>query len=244
MKMVMIDPGHGGHDPGAAEGDLIEKHLNLRLAKMIAERLKQQYVVDVRMTRETDHFIELSERADMANQAGADYFVSIHHNRSGGDGFESFVYPGTQSGKTGQMQKVIHDHIIEFMRPYGVRDRGRKTANFAVLRETRMPAVLLEYLFVDHPEDARRLRNDAFVAGAAQATVDGIAAAMNLPRKQADQTDQDSTVSNDFPAWKKEAVDWLFREGLLTDEAWRKKLDEPVPLWALAVMLRRWKAND
>lgn len=250
VKMVIIDPGHGGHDPGASEKDLIEKNMALQLGKMIADRLTQQYNVDVRMTRDTDRFIELSERANYANQLGADYFVSIHHNRAGGNGFESYIYPGTQNGAAGQMQKTVHNEIMAFMSKYNVRDRGRKQANFAVLRETRMPAILLEYLFVDHIEDAKRLRDQTFMQGAAQATVVGIAKAMSLPTKANNVGNERGTGSNlpqntqeDPPAWKTEAVNWLFQRGLLTDETWRTKVEEPVPLWALAIMLQRMESN-
>lgn len=247
VKIVVIDPGHGGHDPGASEDDLIEKEIALRLGKMIANRLKTRYEVDVRMTRDTDCYVELSNRAAFANQLGADYFVSVHHNRAGGSGFESFVYPGTQDGITGKMQQAVHEQIMSFMHAYHIQERGRKTANFTVLRETKMPAILLEFLFVDHDEDAKWLRKEFFLQGTADATVKGIANALQLSAKQSRNdlvSVNDRFVSSKGEALKQEAVNWLYEQGLLTDERWRSDLDAPVPLWVIAVILQRLKSKE
>lgn len=229
MAIIVIDPGHGGNDPGAQGNGLVEKQLTLQFGQKLRDWLRQHYQVDVSMTRETDVFISLSDRAQFANQIRADYFISLHHNAAGGEGFESYVYLGTQNGPTGAYQRIIHDEIMAYLTPLGVRNRGKKTANFAVLRETSMPAILLENLFVDQEHDANLLKNPAIVDEYTKSIAKGIAKAFNLVEKFPSQV----------PDWKKEAVDWMFSEGLLTNEEWKKTLENPLPLWAEAVVLRR-----
>jgi len=229
LTLIVLDPGHGGHDSGATGYGLVEKNLALQIGLKVRDFLKQQYQVEVKMTRETDVFISLSGRADFANKAGAHYFVSLHHNAAGGEGFESFVYRGLLNSQTGRYQQVIHQEIMGYLGTLGVRDRGRKDADFAVIRETKMPAVLLENLFVDNPFDANLLKDPAVIDQLSQKIAVGIAKAFNLKELFPITT----------PDWKKEAVDWLFKEGLLTNEDWKKTVENPLPLWAEAVVLRR-----
>lgn len=229
MPIVILDPGHGGSDPGAQGNGLIEKHMTLDIAKRTRDWLLMQYEVDIRLTRETDVFVPLSERALIANRVGADYFVSFHHNAAGGQGFESFVYTGTRNQVTGKLQDIVHDRIMQYLGPLGIRDRGKKTANFAVLRETAMPAILLENLFVDQPAEANWLKSESFRNQLANAIAKGIGAALNLKERFPSNT----------PDWKREAIDWMFQEGLLTNEDWKASVENPLPLWAEAVVLRR-----
>lgn len=178
MTLIILDAGHGGNDPGANGNGLIEKNLTLDLTLRVAQLLRCDPGFDIRLTREDDTFIELSERADIANRAGADYFVSLHHNAGGGSGFESYVYPGTSESDTGQKRHVVHSTIMAFLSSYGVSDRGEKEANFAVLRETQMSAVLLENLFLDSSKDTDLLKKPEFLQGLSEAIADGIKAAV------------------------------------------------------------------
>ncbi|QHE63498.1 N-acetylmuramoyl-L-alanine amidase [Rossellomorea vietnamensis] len=180
MPIIVLDPGHGGTDPGASANGLQEKNLTLTIGLKVKQLLEAKYVVDVRLTRETDVLVGLSERADYANTLGASYFVSLHHNAGGGTGFESYIYPGTSSSETGRRQDVIHGEIMNFLSGYGVRDRGQKEANFAVLRETAMPAILLENLFIDTVNDANLLKNSNFITGLSNAIATGIGKALKL----------------------------------------------------------------
>lgn len=126
MTLIILDAGHGGNDPGASGNGLIEKNLTLDLTLRVAQQLRCDSNFDVQLTRGDDTFITLSERADMANRAGADYFVSLHHNAGGGTGFESYVYPGTSESATGQKRHVVHTAIMAFLSNYGVSDRGKR----------------------------------------------------------------------------------------------------------------------
>ncbi|MDT9027479.1 N-acetylmuramoyl-L-alanine amidase [Rossellomorea yichunensis] len=180
MPKIVLDPGHGGKDPGATGNGLQEKQLTLTIASKVRALLEEQYIVEAILTRTTDVYVGLSERAQFANGLGADYFVSFHHNAGGGTGFESFIYPGTSGTESGRRQDIVHAEIMKFYAGFGLRDRGQKEANFAVLRETAMPAILLENLFIDHAGDASYLKNYTFIQGLSQALASGIAKAVNL----------------------------------------------------------------
>jgi len=170
MAKIMIDPGHGGNDPGAVGKKSKEKDNVLKVAKKL-KTLLEKYGHTVKMTRSTDVFISLSQRANMANSWGADYFISLHNNAasSSATGFETFVYNGSVSQKTKQFQNAVHDAIASKI---GIRDRGKKSANFAVLRQTKMPAVLIEYAFISNPNDEKILINE--VNKLAELTCDGV----------------------------------------------------------------------
>lgn len=186
MPLVVIDAGHGGKDPGAVGFGLRESDVTLRFALMLRDELGA-YEVRVHLTRATDVFLELSERAAVANRLGASLFVSPHCNAGGGTGFESYIY--TKAGEaTAAIQNAIHGELAAYMAQHGIRDRGKKRANYAVLRETRMAAVLLELAFIDNEHDNRLLRDDGFLRGAAAAAARGIAKALGLRRKAASPT--------------------------------------------------------
>src|SRR5699024_11131256 len=169
MAKVFIDAGHGGHDGGAASGKLKEADLTLKIAKAVRRRLNKEKGITVKMSRTTDVFLSLTERANLANNWGADIFISVHINSGGGTGFESFVYNGGISSDTKRLQSDVHSAI---MKRIDVRDRGKKSANFAVVRQTSMPAILTEHLFVDG--DSSALSKSKTIEDLAQGHVDGI----------------------------------------------------------------------
>jgi N-acetylmuramoyl-L-alanine amidase len=185
-KLVVLDPGHGGTDPGAGGGGLREAVLTLTIGKRVRDALLRDFDVRVEMTRTTNREVALERRAAIANDLRADYFVSIHINSGGGTGYEDFIHrSASASGETARRRTAVHDAVMGFMRAKGVRDRGKKSAGFLVLRKTAMPAILTENLFVDTPADAGLLADDGFLTGVAEAHAKGIAAALALPRKAA-----------------------------------------------------------
>lgn len=155
-----------------------KKNIVLDIAEQIRYLLIQNYDVDVKMTREDDRFVELLERAKMANDWGADYFLSIHVNAGGGSGFESYIHE-SQKPLTKKLQQTIHSAI---MNEIDVRDRGKKTANFAVLRETKMPALLTENLFIDNRSELTKLCLPTYIKKIAQGHVNGLQQAFKLRR--------------------------------------------------------------
>lgn len=178
MTIIVLDPGHGGIDSGAAVSGLREKDLALDIAVKTRDALAL-YAADVYMTRDFDVDIEPAERAEMANKLGAGYFLSIHINAGGGTGFESFVHTNA-GGRSIALREIIHSRLSSFYSSSGFADRGRKRANFAVLRLTWMPAVLLENLFIDTPGDAAKLADPAFRSQVAGAITAGLVQALGL----------------------------------------------------------------
>ncbi|MGH3736611.1 MAG: N-acetylmuramoyl-L-alanine amidase [Micromonosporaceae bacterium] len=177
---LYIDPGHGGTDSGAVGNGLREKDLTLAISLQMRDYLKANYVVDIRMSRTTDVSRSLSYRSSDANSWGAHRFVSVHINAGGGTGFESYRYTSTNS-TTQAMHSTLHSNILSTMRSVAsVTDRGMKTANFHVLRETNMPAILTENLFIDRSYDAGLLKRADFIAATARGHAIGIAKHMNL----------------------------------------------------------------
>jgi len=172
MKIV-IDPGHGGTDPGAVSNGLKEKDLTLDISLKLNEYLKKYSNIETILTRTEDRDVTLAQRANIANAANADFFVSIHINAGGGTGFESFRHINA-SDKTASIQTIIHKEVADFFKNKGFVDRGIKTANYAVLRETKMPAILLEFLFIDNAKDAAFLKQETNRQLIAQTVCTGI----------------------------------------------------------------------
>lgn len=179
MVKIMLDAGHGGKDPGAVGNGLQEKDLTLKIALKIRDMLVGYEGVRVNLTRTQDVTLSLKQRTDAANAWGADYLMSIHINAGGGTGFETFIYPGT-SGATVANQNVIHGKIMEQL---DVRDRGKKAGNLHMVRESRMPAILTENLFIDNKSDAAKLKDDSFLDKIALGHVNGLVAALGLKQK-------------------------------------------------------------
>jgi N-acetylmuramoyl-L-alanine amidase len=170
--LITIDPGHGGKDPGAIGiGGLQEKDVVLPISLEVS-RILQQNGVQVVMTRNRDYFVSLAGRAQMANRARADIFVSIHANaismsRPDVNGVETFYY--SYSGQ--RLANAIQSRILRNIR---IGNRGVKQARFYVLRNTAMPSALVEVGFVTGRYDAPRLATSAFRSQMAQAIAEGI----------------------------------------------------------------------
>lgn len=180
----MIDPGHGGADPGATYQGYQEKKFNLSIALKVRDYLLQNYEVDILMTRSSDVTVSLDARTQLDNSENADFFLSIHNNAAGGSGFESYIFNGTVPPITKTYQNIIHDKILDAIKAkYNINDRGKKQANFHVLRETRMSALLLEVLFVDNPDDLAYLTDPEFIQDVSIAIAEGVKEALDLPAK-------------------------------------------------------------
>ena len=170
--VVVIDPGHGGRDPGAVGiGGLQEKQVIFPISQRVAQLLEAQGIVVV-MTRREDVAVDLQTRADIANRAQANVFVSIHANaislsRPDVNGIET--YHASESGR-----RLAATLQASMLAATGMRDRGVKQARFVVLRQTTMPAALVEVGFVTGAADAPRLADPAWRETMAQAIARGI----------------------------------------------------------------------
>jgi len=171
---VVIDPGHGGPDPGAIGiGGIREKDVVLEVSKIIKNLLSEKGV-KVRLTRENEIDLDLPPRVSFANNTDADIFVSIHANASRGkrrdiNGLETFYYRGWR-GRS--LAKKIQKEILR-VSP-GSPDRGVKQGRFYVIKNTRMPAVLVEIGFLTGRLDARRLEKTTHRKRLAYAIAKGI----------------------------------------------------------------------
>ncbi len=166
-QLIVIDPGHGGRDPGAVGCGLEEEDIVLDVSLKL-QSLLQRAGVSVRMTRSNDTFVTLTGRSDFANSLGASRFVSIHSNAStpAATGTETFSHT-TGSSTSRNLRDNLQSEMIA---AWGLRDRGGKTANFSVLRRTSMPAALTELAFTNRCDpDARLLGSAAARTDAAEA---------------------------------------------------------------------------
>lgn len=187
--VVEWDGGHGGRDPGSSGNGVVEKDVALQVATEAAKRLERDYEgVKCLLTRYSDVYLTLKERTDKANAAGADVFVSVHCNAGGGKGgFESFTYSGVRDAATATLQNAIHAEIMKHLQPFGVIDRGQKKKDLHVCRETRMPAVLTENLFVDVASDAAKLKRPEVIEAIVSGHVSGVAKYLKLQPKKGQQ---------------------------------------------------------
>ena len=173
---IFIDPGHGGEDSGTVGNGLKEKDLTLKIANKIRELLGRYKNVSTKMSRTGDTYPSLPARTNEANAWGADFFLSVHINAGGGQGYEDYIFPAT-SQATKTYQGNIHAEILKLV---DFKDRGQKTGNLHVLRESIMPALLTENGFIDNVSDASKLKRDAFIEDLAQGHVNGIVKSFNL----------------------------------------------------------------
>lgn len=183
---VIIDAGHGGEaDPGAVVDGRRESEDNLRLAFAVGNRLERNGV-DVVYTRVSDVYNTPFEKAQIANQSGADYFVSLHRNAARepgrGSGTMTLVYEG--GGTAEQMAESINRELERT----GFANLGTfERPDLIVLRRTQMPAVLVETGFIDNPEDNRRF--DAQFNEIASAISTGILRFIAEQKEQKEQKD-------------------------------------------------------
>ena len=190
QKVIFLDPGHGGKDPGAQYLGLKEKDLNLQVSQQLKTKL-ESLGYKVIMSRSTDVFVDfVTERSKMSNETNADMFISIHFNAtghgldSGEDGIQTYMYQ-----PTGNIPSVInkkwHDNPTRLKYSYKLgsyihqsvlattqaKDAGLLAKSFAVLRETNKPAVLLELGYMDDSKESQKIRTKEYQ----QKLVDGIA---------------------------------------------------------------------
>ena len=156
IRKVFIDPGHGGTDPGASGNGLYEKEVVLSISKKVRNILISKGF-EVELSRSKDQYVSLSDRAAQANAWDADLFVSIHCNSatsSSANGTECYTYP-TANTSTKSLSKNMASALASKL---GLTNRGHKEANFAVLRLSNMPAILIETAFINNANDASKLK--------------------------------------------------------------------------------------
>ena len=185
---IMLDPGHTGvTDPGAVAGGLREADVTLDVALKLRDLLAGVPGLEVRLTRDRHvdlatpytQSADLRARTNMANNWPADVYLSIHVNAAANPearGVETFHHVKA-SDEAVRVAHVLHRYLV----PHFTRSRGVKSADFHVLRETRMPAVLVELGFITNDDDRRLLADEAFRRRLAEALATGLCEAFDLP---------------------------------------------------------------
>lgn len=181
-KIIVIDAGHGGKDPGASKNGLVEKTLNLEITKYVKGYLDKELDIKAYYTRLDDTYPTLSERCKLANEVEADIFLSIHNNafrESNLNGTETLYYK-SQTKK--QFNSKVFANILQnnLVNSLHLKNRGLKARNgLYVLRHTTMPAALVEVGFLTGSVDSKQLRNTSFKKTAAKAIYLSIVKAFN-----------------------------------------------------------------
>lgn len=158
--VVMIDPGHGGDDPGTMNKNVYEKDITLKVALKVKEYL-EECGITVMLTREDDMFINKYDRAELANEAEVDLFVSIHcnflENNPEISGVETYYIEGVESGE--KLATALHESVLSVT---GADDMYVRTEDFVVIKNTSMPASLIEIGYLSNAEDVVRLTTAAY----------------------------------------------------------------------------------
>lgn len=167
---ICIDPGHGGAQPGAVYGGLMEKDATLQIARKLARNLRE-IGHEVIMTRDNDATVTLRKRCDISNAANADAFISIHLNAAvarSANGAETWRWPNNKSGLAESVQ-------TELVAAIGAKDRGVKTTStFYVLKHTRASALVVECGFMSNNKERARLFEDDYQEKIAAGIAKGI----------------------------------------------------------------------
>lgn len=170
--IISIDAGHGGHDPGAVQNGVNEKDITLEVAKKLDSALKKEGY-DTVMTRDKDVYVELKERADIANRNNSDIFISLHCNSFSSEsahGIEVLYNPNRSGSK--QLAQLVLDELVKAT---GARNRGiKERPELAVLKHTTMPAILVEMGFISNKAEAQKLQTASYQNKIVEAIVKGV----------------------------------------------------------------------
>ncbi|HOK53300.1 MAG TPA: N-acetylmuramoyl-L-alanine amidase, partial [Armatimonadota bacterium] len=172
-KTIVIDPGHGGRDPGAQRNGVQEKTLNLQISNAIRYALEREGA-KVILTRYDDQFLELSDRPAVADQYRADFFISVHCNAMPSPNTATGIQTlySNKSGSNYLLAAALHNQIVRLT---GMSDgKVRNRPGLIVLKHANIPAVLLECGFIDNDRDRQKLCDPTYHRTLAQAVVDGL----------------------------------------------------------------------
>ena len=161
-KIIVIDAGHGAHDPGTTYGEIKEKDLNLAISNEVVSVLKSDPNIQVYATREDDTFFELQERVEFSNQIEPDLFISIHINSVSGNasasGTETYYTLSTDT-RNKTFATMVQEALVK---EFGTRNRGIKANNLYVTKYTDAPAILIEIGFLDNESDRTMMTSQGF----------------------------------------------------------------------------------
>lgn len=177
--LIVLDAGHGGLDRGAKIKNpyLEEKRLTLSTIKATKKYL-EQLGYKVMMTRSKDYFVPLAKRADIANNSNGEIFVSVHFNSCPNmiaNGIEVYFFNSSDNkSRTKNSRNLAHCVLTDVCKNTNAKSRGIKKGQFCVIRETKMPAILIEAGFLTNPQERNNLRKSPYLEKIALGIVEGI----------------------------------------------------------------------
>lgn len=244
---VALDDGHGANTPGKRtpkfpDGSFMkENEFNKRVVEIAGRELKR-IGLEVIYTAPGDEDVPLSQRVKTANQAKADIFVSVHANASSGswgsaEGIETYYFEGSQKSKL--LAQIVHQWLLKGTK---LKDRGLKRGNHLyVIKNTKMPAVLVECGFMDNLKEAELLRSEEYRYECAMELVNGICEYFGIGYQQ-DQEEGFADVDESF--WAYEDIQYVTKKGYMRGRS--NKIfapNEPVTRAQLAAIIRRMEGG-
>lgn len=199
--LIYCDAGHGLHTAGKRTPDgEREWSFNNEVAKAFVKEMEKYKDVSVYRTDDESgkSDVPLHERTNKANKAGADFYISFHHNAfqskwGNHTGVETYYYRNSTVGK--KIAEKVQKALVE---AYGLKDRGIKTANLHITRETNMPAVLVEGGFMDSRIDIKKLRNETVLQKAGKLIAEAVASYFNLKKSNGKSDDKEKLVIDGY----------------------------------------------
>ena len=235
---ICLDAGHGKSTSGKRSPDssLMEYEFNRDVGRRL-KAILERHGVEVIETVTDDTDVSLAERCNIANSNNVDYFVSIHANADGNSydwtsakGWEIHIVG--KGGKAEQLAKAIHKHSIAGL---GLKDRGVRISNFQVLRDTDMPAVLIEHGFYTNKEECGILKTEEFRQKCAEADAKGILEFLGINYQ--DNKTEETVEKPIIDDWKVEQYQKALVHGIITDKNWINRLNDTVSAGEIFAML-------
>ena len=233
---ICLDYGHSAQTKGKRSPDssLMEYEFNRDVGRRL-KAILERHGVEVIETVTDDTDVSLPERCNIANKNNADYFVSIHANADGNGynwtsakGWEIYIV-----GKGGKAEKLAKS-IQESSRELGLIDRGVKVANFQVLRDTNMPAVLIEHGFYTNKEECELLKTDEFRQKCAEVDARGILSYLGINYIPSEEKTSEKPITE---AWKVAEYQKALARGIISDKSWLDRLNDKIDVASVLAML-------
>ena len=228
---IFIDPGHGGNDPGAIGARGTRESDVVLMAGLALKKIFEEAGQEVVMSRKSDTGVSLASRAELANAAEADLFISIHCNgftNTGAKGTEVYSYMGDEQGEG--LSKTV---LTEICGALGTLNRGAKKENFAVLRLTNMTSILIETAFITNSAEESMMMEDGFDEKLANAIAKGVFSHFNIPFQK--QTPEH---------WGKKHLENLVSKGIINSpEMWSDFEKSPTNAMIMALIDKITEVN-
>lgn len=227
---IAIDAGHGLYTSGKRclksidPKETREWYLNSRIASKVVDKLKNYGIPCIRVDDRTGLLdVPLSERADIANVAKVDYYISIHHDSGigGGSGGGMTVFSHTNSSATSdKLRDMLYNNILANTGLKGNRSNPLQKANFAVLRETNMPAALIECGFMDSTTDTPIILTETFAQQIADGITKTVCELYGIEYKQEEEPEMKKyNYVPDMPEWARSAATKAIKKGIIKLDA-------------------------